>query len=162
MKKFFSAGVYDDKKAVVKAQFFDKLPDFNSENPQTFFDIAVGVSDEENCKKGRVVFELFNEKVPLTSENFRALCTGSKGADLHFKGNKFHRIIPGFMMQGGDITAENGTGGKSIYGDKFDDELVWYPHTHKGLLSMANSGPNTNSSQFFVCYGATAHLDKKH
>lgn len=93
-----------------------------------------------------MVFELFNNKVPKTAENFRCLCTGEKGSDIHFKGNVFHRIIPGFMMQGGDITEMNGTGGKSIYGHKFEDENVWIPHTHPGILSMANSGPNTNGS----------------
>jgi len=108
------------------------------------------------------VFELFDQEVPKTAENFRALCTGEKGAEYHYKGNCFHRIIDGFMMQGGDTTAGNGTGGMSIYGDRFDDEGIWYPHTHSGVLSMANAGPNTNGSQFFVCYGPTPHLNGKH
>jgi cyclophilin family peptidyl-prolyl cis-trans isomerase len=82
----------------------------------------------------------------LTAENFRCLCTGEKGSNIHFKENVFHRIIKGFMMQGGDITNQNGTGGMSIYGAKFADEKVWLPHTHSGLLSMANSGPDTNGS----------------
>ena len=97
-----------------------------------------------------MVFELFQDKVPQTAENFRCLCTGEKGGVLHYKGNIFHRIIPGFMMQGGDITKQNGTGGMSIFGSKFNDEGVWLPHTTGGLLSMANSGPNTNGSQFFI------------
>jgi cyclophilin family peptidyl-prolyl cis-trans isomerase len=90
------------------------------------------------------------------------LCTGEIEDIPSYKGNKFHRIIPNFMMQGGDTTEGNGTGGKSIYGNKFNDEGVWLPHTHKGILSMANSGPNTNGSQFFVCYNDTPHLNEKH
>jgi cyclophilin family peptidyl-prolyl cis-trans isomerase len=113
-------------------------------------------------KKGRVVFELFHDYCPKTAENFRCLCTGEKEDVPSYKGNKFHRIIKGFMMQGGDTTQGNGTGGKSIYGDKFNDEGVWLPHSHKGVLSSANSGENTNSSQFFITYGATPHLDEKH
>ena len=112
----------------------------------------------------RVVFELFGD-VPKTSENFRGICTGDyggRGMGLLYKDVKFHRVIKGFMMQGGDTTHGNGQGGQSIYGDRFDDEKLWYPHTHKGLLSMANSGPNTNGSQFFICFGAAPHLDRKH
>jgi cyclophilin family peptidyl-prolyl cis-trans isomerase len=109
-----------------------------------------------------VVFELFTKQVPKTAENFRCLCTGEKGNGLHYKDNIFHRVISGFMAQGGDITNQNGTGGKSIYGGKFEDEQIWYPHTHKGVLSMANAGPNTNGSQFFICFGPTSHLNEKH
>jgi cyclophilin family peptidyl-prolyl cis-trans isomerase len=100
--------------------------------------------------------------VPKTCENFRGLCTGDyggQGLGLHYKSNRFHRLIKGFMMQGGDTTNGNGTGGKSIYGDKFNDEKIWYPHTHKGLLSMANAGANTNGSQFFLCFAAAPHLN---
>ena len=138
-----------------------RLPKFSAENPQVFFDLAIGEPDSADYVKERVVFELFAD-VPKTCENFRALCTGEKGGNLHYKGNKFHRIISGFMMQGGDTTRGNGTGGESIYGEKFADEGIWYPHTHKGVLSMANAGPNTNGSQFFICYGATPHLNEKH
>ena len=109
-----------------------------------------------------MIFELFNKKVPKTTENFRCLCTGEKGDDLYFKGNIFHRVIKGFMAQGGDTTNQNGTGGKSIYGHKFDDEEVWIPHDTKGLLSMANSGKNTNGSQFFITFKQTPHLNGKH
>lgn len=162
MKNFFSEGIYEDK-AVVQNKKHYTLPKFNPANPQTYFDIEIGKEGDADFQKGRVVFELFADHTPITAENFRVLCTGERNEPpLHYKGNKFHRIIDGFMMQGGDTTAGNGTGGKSIYGEKFNDEGVWLPHTHKGVLSMANSGPNTNGSQFFICYGATPHLDGKH
>ncbi|XP_049935123.1 peptidyl-prolyl cis-trans isomerase CYP40 isoform X2 [Nymphaea colorata] len=132
-------------------------------NPRCFLDIAIGGELE-----GRIVVELYSDVVPITAENFRALCTGEKGigpntgVPLHFKGNRFHRIIKGFMIQGGDISAGDGTGGESIYGLKFDDENFELKHERKGMLSMANSGPNTNGSQFFVTTTRTSHLDGKH
>lgn len=123
--------------------------------PRVFFEVKAG----DKCL-GRVVMELRSDVVPKTAENFRQLCTGEPG--FGFRDTTFHRIIPGFMCQGGDMTHGDGRGGKSIYGRNFKDENFKLKHTEAGILSMANAGPNTNGSQFFICTAVTSWLDGAH
>ena len=127
----------------------------NESNPVVFFDMVI-----DNEPRGRIVMELFRHVVPKTAQNFLSLCLHDRG--YGYRLSYFHRIIPGFMAQGGDFEKSNGTGGYSIYGEKFNDEGFPYKHDRGGLLSMANSGPNTNGSQFFLTFAPCPHLDNKH
>ena len=136
--------------------------EFPPNSPKVFFDVEIG-----GRPAGRIQFVLRPDIVPRTAANFFSLCIGDKGMGksgkpLHYKGSFFHRVIPRFMLQGGDFTTGDGRGGESIYGNKFEDEKFTLKHDQPGLLSMANAGPNTNGSQFFVTTVPTPHLDGKH
>ena len=134
---------------------------FSTKLPQVFLDISINGEEV-----GRLTFELRADIVPKTAENFRMLCIGGsgktkEGIEKSYKNSIFHRIVPGFMIQGGDFTNGNGTGGESIYGDKFNDENFLISHSNPGTLSMANSGSNTNGSQFFIIAVPCPFLDKQ-
>jgi len=160
LKSFMKGSLYDDKEMPKEEKKSLEIPrDVNEANPRVYFEISIG-----NSESKRVEFELFKNVTPLTAENFRQLCVGPtpETDGKYYKGSIFHRVIKAFMIQGGDFQFANGTGGNSIYGKKFNDENFIYKHTQKGLLSMANSGPNTNGSQFFITLKETPWLDGKH
>ncbi len=155
-KMFETETLYAEKAPVVQPP-----PPYNPANPKVFLDLQVG----KDLGLKRVVIELFAKLVPTAAENFRCLCTGEKstgGQKLYYKGSKFHKLVKGLMIQGGDFEKGDGSGGVSIYGKTFADENVWITHDSAGLLGMANNGPNTNASQFFILLNGADWLNKKH
>lgn len=154
---------YQDKEKQLFSKLFsqgplyeqEEDPTISSNNPKVFMDITIGDAEPQ-----RLIFQLFKNIVPKTVDNFITLCNNKENQT--YKKTIFHRLIKGFMIQGGDYENANGTGGKSIYGERFADENFKAKHDKRGLLSMANAGPNTNGSQFFITFGPTSHLDGKH
>ena len=156
-RKKFSKGVFGHdlyKDAMMKGPI-EPPKDSNPKNPIVFLDVKIGKKE-----KKRIKIELFEDRTPKTANNFRSLCTGEK--DITYKGSKIFRVVKNIMIQGGDYEKNDGTGGKSIYGDKFEDENFYYSHSREGLLSMANNGKNTNGSQFFITLKETKWYDEKH